>query len=265
VDFARLLLDGPAPGPWNMGVDEALLASAAGQGGVSLRLYAWSGPWLSLGYAQRVGPGRLRACAQAGVGLVRRATGGGAVLHGADLTYALAAPCERVPGDLESSYGLLVEALLAALRGLGVPARRPGAREASPVGFDCFAAPVRADLCAGGRKLAGSAQRRVRGALLQHGSLRLGPDPPAASAAAGLDPGRATSLSELGCALSRDALAEALPRQLGAALGLCFEPGHLAPEERRRAWQRCAEHRRDPLCVAPQGRLPASRALADGR
>ena len=63
----------------------------------TLRLYAWQGPWLSLGYGQRLGAERLAACAEAGVGVVRRATGGLAVLHGADLTYAVAAPESAAP------------------------------------------------------------------------------------------------------------------------------------------------------------------------
>ena len=70
-----------------MGVDEALLASAVRAGTTSLRLYGWAGPWLSLGYAQPLEPEHARQLEAAGVGWVRRVTGGRAVLHGADLTY----------------------------------------------------------------------------------------------------------------------------------------------------------------------------------
>ena len=75
-----------------MGVDEALLASAVHTGRPSLRFYRWQGPWLSLGYGQSLSEVRAERCRAAGVGWVRRVTGGLAVLHGADLTYTVAAP-----------------------------------------------------------------------------------------------------------------------------------------------------------------------------
>ena len=79
-------------GPFNMGLDEALLRTAVGTGVPCLRFYTWEGPWLSLGYAQPLEAERRAALAGAGVGFVRRVTGGKAVLHGADLTYSVAAP-----------------------------------------------------------------------------------------------------------------------------------------------------------------------------
>ena len=117
----------------------------------------------------------IAACAEAGVGVVRRATGGLAVLHGADLTYAVAAPEALLPAGLRPTYEALGAALLAALRVLGVDAQRSAAASAGagPGGFDCFAEPVADELCVGGRKLVGSAQRRGAGGVLQHGSLRL--------------------------------------------------------------------------------------------
>jgi len=227
---ARLICHGAAPGPWNMAVDELLLAAAAAGEGAAVRLYAWRGPWLSLGYAQRLEEGRRAACRAAGVGVVSRPSGGGAVLHGADLTYAVAAPASLLPAGLDASYARLADALVAALRSQGVPAERAGAAAgaASP-GFDCFARPAAHEICAGGRKLVGSAQRRSGAGFLQHGSLRLAPDPPRAVGAAGLEAGGSTSLRELGWCGSLDSLRGALAEALGAALGCALEPGDLVP------------------------------------
>ena len=94
----RLLLDGPGAGSWNMAVDEALLRSAQRGAAPTLRFYSWDGAWLSLGFAPSpLDAARRAACREAGVGIVRRATGGRAVLHGADLTYAVAAPVAALP------------------------------------------------------------------------------------------------------------------------------------------------------------------------
>jgi len=99
----RLLRDAAAAGPWNMGVDEALLETAIAEGRPALRLYRWEGPWLSLGYGQTFDAAQREACAAAGVGVVRRVTGGRAVLHGGDLTYAVAALC-LMAGAAGASY-----------------------------------------------------------------------------------------------------------------------------------------------------------------
>ena len=219
----RLLLDDPGAGPWNMAVDEALLRSAQRGAAPTLRFYSWNGAWLSLGFAQPLDPERRAACLAAGVGIVRRATGGRAVLHGADLTYAVAAPAAALPAGLDATYHRIGSALHQALAALGVPAEpAPRPEAAGRGGFDCFEAPAAHEVCAGGRKLAGSAQRRAAGGVLQHGSLRLGPDPEGARAAAGLAQEGATSLAELGFALAPervraaciDAFASVLPAEL---------------------------------------------------
>jgi lipoate-protein ligase A len=229
----RLLLDAAGSGPWNMAVDETLLRSAQRGAPPALRFYTWSGAWLSLGFAQRLDAARREACRGAGVGVVRRATGGSAVLHGEDLTYALAAPAGALPEGLQATYALVGEALSAGLAALGIAAER-GARataESGPRDFDCFQAPAAEEICVGGRKLIGSAQRRAAGGVLQHGSLRLRPDAPAARAAAGLRLEGATSLRELGFTLApervRDACIDAFARRLGAR----FEAGSLETAE----------------------------------
>jgi len=249
----RLLLDGPGSGPWNMGVDEALFASAQEHGHAALRLYRWDGPWLSLGYGQTLAPAREDACRAAGVGVVRRVTGGLAVLHGADLTYAVVAPETALPPGLRGSYALVAEALCDAFARLGVaiersPARGPAGAPRS--GFDCFAEPAQDELLADGRKLAGSAQRRAGGAVLQHGSLRLSPDSAPAARAAGLDPARATSLVELGCAATLREVTDALVAAFTAALaplGVSLVRAPLSPTEAGRALHRSAR----PVRVGP--------------
>jgi lipoate-protein ligase A len=258
----RLLRHGAAAGPWNMGVDEALLASVAAGGDPTLRFYTWDGPWLSLGYAQRSGPERLAACEGAGVGVVRRPTGGRAVLHGGDLTYALAAPAALLPAGLGASYRLVAGALLAALRSLGVAAERsgPGAPDPERGAFDCFERAAPEEVCVVGRKLSGSAQRRTRSAVLQHGSIRVVPDPPGARRAAGLAEGAATSLRELGTAADFDALRERCIEAFTAALGARLERGALTPAECGWAAFRREQHAKDPLfapvagtCAVPRG------------
>ena len=228
----RLLLDGDAHGFWNMGVDEALVATAATGGPATLRLYGWRGPWLSLGYAQRPSPERARACRAAGAGVVRRATGGRAVLHGADLTYAVAAPESALPEGLRATYALLAGALAQALAALGIAAERAPVGSVEGPGFDCFAAPAGDELCVGGRKLVGSAQLRAGGAVLQHGSLRLALDPPAVRRAAGLRGSGATSLAEIGCAAAPERVRALLVEAFGDALGATLQPGLLTPTER---------------------------------
>jgi lipoate-protein ligase A len=246
-----------------MGVDEALLASAIAGGPPSVRLYGWDGAWLSLGYAQSLAPGRLEACRRVSVGVVRRSTGGRAVLHGGDLTYAVAAPERFFPAGLQASYALVADALTQALRSLGIEAERSaappsleaGARQAS-AGFDCFAAPAMDEICAGGRKLAGSAQRRTGGGVLQHGSIRLWPDSPEARAASGLANGAATSLAELGVEPPWESVRDRFRDALEDALGVRFEPGSLTPGEVAQARTRGLRLESPGLC--PRGESAAS-------
>jgi len=160
-----------------MGLDEALaLSCARGEGAPILRLYTWDPPTVSVGYAQSlVGEVDLEACRRLGFGVVRRPTGGRAVLHQHEVTYAVAFPEGLLgPGGIQQDYRRISEGLIRGLRRLGVAADlsrgTPGRR---PVGGVCFLATSRFELAVAGRKLVGSAQRRLRGAVLQHGSLLL--------------------------------------------------------------------------------------------
>ncbi|UCE86705.1 MAG: hypothetical protein JSU66_02935 [Deltaproteobacteria bacterium] len=263
----RLICDGAASGAWNMGVDEALLESVRAGGDPILRLYRWNGPWLSIGYGQRPGAARLCACREAGVGVVRRATGGAAVLHGGDLTYAVAAREEVVPGGLQASYRRITEILSSALAALGVDTQRVvrGAPDPRARDFDCFAEPAPDELCVGGRKLLGSAQRRAAGAFLQHGSLRVVPDAASAAGAAGLAADRATSLVEQGYEGGFEPLCRAIVRAAGTGLDAVFQGGPLAETERALARERCAAHALDPLAPPPGLPRDASRERMDDR
>jgi len=248
VESWRWLIEEAPPesassGFWNMGVDEAVFESARRSGRATLRFYGWSGPWLSLGYAQPFDTERRRACVEAGVGVVRRVTGGRAVLHGSDLTYSLAAPEATAPEGLRGAYARIADALVQALREAGVPVERQGGAASAPAkaAFDCFLDPARDELCLGGRKLAGSAQRRVAGAFVQHGSIRLEADPPEALRAAGLAGEGATSLAEAGFPIAPAELTGALARAFARVFGVALERGDLTPEERSRASRRGLE------------------------
>ncbi|MCL4368048.1 MAG: lipoate--protein ligase family protein [Actinobacteria bacterium] len=172
----RLLITPPAPGAWNMAVDEAILEHHAG--GVvppTLRLYAWQPPALSLGYFQSLAEVDLEACRQAGVQVVRRPTGGRAILHDREVTYSVVISEQWLPGDVLQTYLVLSRGLLAAVRGLGAQA---DLADAAPGGAGgptaaCFDTPSRYELEVEGRKLVGSAQTRREGVILQHGAIPL--------------------------------------------------------------------------------------------
>ena len=233
-----------------MALDDALLARARRTGEAVLRTYAWAVPTLSFGRNQRArglyDPNALRA---AGVAVIRRPTGGRALLHHREVTYSVTAPS----GAGESGVHLYerINALLASALGtLGVPVvvAAPSRRAAAPTGLPCFAEPSAGELTHDGRKLVGSAQYREDGAVLQHGSILVDDDqaripalmlapasrvPPPATLRAIL--GRAPSVGEV-----HDALANALSRMHGtAALPLDLDPAT------RGTADRLADHYRD--------------------
>jgi lipoate-protein ligase A len=155
-----------------MAADEALLAEVAGGAPSALRLYRWTPPAVSLGRFQPDDDVDEAACARLGVAVVRRPTGGRGLLHGGDLTYAVAMPRPSGPdGGVDAVYRRLAGALIAGLARVGVGAAV--ARHDGPAGPVCFAGQQGADLRVGERKLCGSAQVRRDGAVLQHGSILL--------------------------------------------------------------------------------------------
>jgi lipoate-protein ligase A len=155
-----------------MALDEALMARARSTGEWVLRVYSWSAPTLSLGRHQAACRAyEPRVLAAAGVGVVRRPTGGRAILHDREVTYSVTAPATDA-GALGESYDRINRLLVEGLRALGADVEiARTTRVSAPDLTPCFELPSPGELVAGGRKLAGSAQWRENGALLQHGSI----------------------------------------------------------------------------------------------
>ena len=178
----RLLDTGPADGFTNMAVDEALLEVFTAEEGVTtVRFYSWSPPALSLGYAQAIERDiDLKRCTSLGVDVVRRPTGGRAVLHDHEVTYSVVISGDdpHVSSGVLAAYLTISQAMIRGLAYLGIsaellPLRRgvslPSDRS-SPV---CFATPSSYEVAVAGRKIIGSAQRRAHGVIMQHGSIPL--------------------------------------------------------------------------------------------
>jgi lipoate-protein ligase A len=252
-------------GAYNMAVDEALLESVIRGGQPALRFYTWLPATLSLGVNQPVGEIDAVACGERSIGLVRRITGGRAVLHQHELTYSVVAPesDSRVSGGVLESYRKISVALVEGLRSLGADVKlSPYNRELiaslrrrttddrrqeteSGHGAVCFDAASAYELTANGKKLVGSAQARRGGAILQHGSILLDVDWEAWASVfsyaseAGRQralqklPMRMTSLKqELGRDISLVEVASALKMAFERALGVSLEVGGLTEEER---------------------------------
>ena len=178
--------DGPADGPGNMAADECLAEEAIAAGGPVVRVYGWTATTVSLGAFQPIAAARIEP-AIAGAPLVRRPSGGGAIVHGSDLTYAAAVPKGHpLGGRPQDFYAAFHAALVEVLDGMGVAARRCAAVEAAARGgsdaFFCFDRRAEGDVVVpqaaptGGAdaKILGSAQRRLAAAVVQHGSLLVG-------------------------------------------------------------------------------------------
>lgn len=168
-----------AGGAANMALDAALLEHApAAPGTVFVRTYGWVVPTLSLGYFQRLAEA-TEGGRWAGLPLVRRPTGGGAILHHHELTYAVVLPANHPAArPVAALYRTVHAAIQGLLREQGLEANRrgEGARAGGEVRrpFLCFTDRDPEDLVCAGRKVVGSAQRKSKGAILQHGSLLLG-------------------------------------------------------------------------------------------
>jgi lipoate-protein ligase A len=179
----RLLLTPPAQGAWNMAVDEAILEfSRKVEQPTTLRLYAWTPPCLSLGYGQSYTDIDLDRLKSYGWDVVRRPTGGRAILHTDELTYAVIGSQEDplLTGGVLESYQRLSIALLEGLKRMEIKADAVAKNVAitesmidNPV---CFEVPSNYEITFKGKKLIGSAQARRKKSVLQHGSLPLSGD-----------------------------------------------------------------------------------------
>lgn len=223
----RLLRDGAATGARNMAIDETLLHSAA-NGQSTLRFYAWQPHCLSLGRLQKSLPPAVFDGA-IGADVVRRPTGGRAVWHAHEITYALAMPLGGLPDEargVSGAYRWLSDGFCAGLRELGLPVQM-AAQGVRTQGPNCFAASASCDFLVEGKKLIGAAQCRRDDALLQHGSLLLSIDRAQWEARAGGPMQAAISLSELAVATATaadigrilDQLCAGFERTTGARLG----------------------------------------------
>jgi lipoate-protein ligase A len=244
----RLVVHGEAEGATNMSMDEAILANVVeGASLPTLRLYGWSPPCLSLGRNQPLADVDLGACRDAGVDVVRRPTGGRAILHTEELTYSLALPQTdpRVAEGVLESYRRLSVGLLAGLHGLGVEASQ--APEQGKESVDrtaiCFETPSGYEITVGARKLMGSAQWRARGGVLQHGTLPLSGDLTRIVNYLAISQGdrvmqrrrlraRALTLADaLGHAVGFSQAAEVLANGFAQALCVTLTPGTLSARE----------------------------------
>jgi lipoate-protein ligase A len=175
----EFLNDGALVGAENMARDARLLERCIAGEGPFLRVYGWARPTLSLGYFQREEDvAEAGAAERLGVDCVRRFTGGGAILHQHELTYAVALPAGHPWArlDVTASYLEITRPLVGLLRSRGLDVSFRGGTEAPRKTENCFAGAACPDLVVQGRKILGSAQRRRQGALLQHASLLLDVD-----------------------------------------------------------------------------------------
>ncbi len=248
----RLLSEGHFRGKHNMAVDEAILrACERGEVPTTLRFYQWDPPCLSLGYFQDVQKEvNMDGLKEAGFDLVRRATGGKAVLHDDELTYSVVVSEKDLPGSVLETYHRISEALVLGLTNLGIPAtiaalergvtsRDPRFRQAA-----CFSAPSWYEIVAHGKKVIGSAQNRKNGVILQHGSIPFKFDAKrvvmclntsSTEHAKRMETMLAKKATGVSQALGRDVSREELERELVKgfrdALGWELEPGELTCAE----------------------------------
>ena len=174
----KVIHDGAHPGAVNMKRDADLLAAHQPGDDPILRIYRWEPAAITLGYNQSLEDFADEAVAAAGLGLVKRPTGGRAILHAHELTYCVVgtSPGPLFGDSLHDCYMKINEALLDFLKGLGIEAVvSAGESREEATGMLCFKSAGQHEIRVGSRKIIGSAQRRAAGVFLQHGSILAGP------------------------------------------------------------------------------------------
>lgn len=258
----RLIHTPPAYGAWNMAADEAILEHIhGGDSPTTLRLYAWDPPCLSLGYAQSFKDVDMQRIRSNHWEVVRRATGGRAILHTDELTYSVTGSAEdpALIGGVLESYNRLAQALLYAVHDLGLPVEIKEhfpAGESNPNHLNpiCFEVPSTYEITVQGKKLIGSAQARKKEGVLQHGSLPLTgdltricealtfKDEEARQKAATRLLDRASTVENvLGRRVSWEEAAQAFVRGFETQLGIQLERGEMSPSELQRTEELVAE------------------------
>jgi len=250
----RLLIEEEArSGAANMAVDQAIAqACAKGNSPPTLRFYRWQPPAVSLGRHQPLADIDQERVAELGYEIVRRSTGGRAILHIDELTYSVAAPSTepRVQGGVMDAYLRLSNALVCGLQRLGLDAEKAGGdvRVGKDVSAACFEVPSAYEITAHGQKLLGSAQSRRANYVLQHGSLPLTGDITRLIDLLAIDKSEAAELREqlqqhactLATAIARNdtdpllhfpRVADALAQGFTETLNLTLQPSQLSTEE----------------------------------
>ena len=260
----RIINSGIATAATNMSIDESILfAHSAGKVPPTLRFYGWQPAAVSLGYFQRAMPEiDMERCREHNIDVVRRLTGGRAVLHDAELTYSIVVKenYPLIPPTITASYRYFSNGLLAGLEVLGIPAKMTvpvaayGQRKKQPGSAACFDAPSHYEVTVEGRKLVGSAQVRKNGVILQHGSILLQfsaekfvdllrlPSAQKRTETTEMLKGRATSIEEvLGRSVSWQEVYGPMPNAFASALGITLEQGELTREEQANSAELAAE------------------------
>jgi lipoyl(octanoyl) transferase len=274
----RLLYTPPSNGAWNMAVDESILEHIYhGQALPTLRLYSWNPPCLSLGYAQSFADVDTERVKANGWEIVRRMTGGRAILHTDELTYSVTGSAEEsvLAGGILESYNRLAQALMFAMRELGLPVeikeevghassmtsqnQSSHSKSVTYVNPVCFEVPSTYEITVNGKKLIGSAQARKKEGVLQHGSLPLigdltricqalvFKDEVARENAAQRLLARATTVeSTIGVGTAWETAAQAFVHGFEAQLGIHFQRGEMSRSEAERAEELVKEKYANP-------------------
>jgi len=217
------------PGTVNMAVDQALLERAAHSGTSTLRFYRFDPPCLSLGrHEPAVRRYDRSEIERRGLDVVRRPTGGRAVWHEHEVTYAVAAPLREFGGSMRAAYHSIHERIAAALRALGAevtlaPDRPTAALSDRLTAASCFSSSVGGEVLAAGRKLVGSAQVRLGDAFLQHGSILLDGTQEMIRAVS-VQPSPVSGATTLAAALGRSATFEEVAHAVAAVWGDSIHP-----------------------------------------
>jgi len=253
----RLLIDGDLPGVRNMARDVAILEGVATHcSPPTLRLYGWDPPCLSLGRHQGLDAVDMDFCREHDIHVVRRPTGGRALLHHLEFTYSLIAPIGRgpLPSRLQEAYRRICGALVRWCRDLGVAAELtpgdininlPGPKSTIP----CFEAPAGGEVAVAGRKLIGSAMRAHGGAVLQHGAILLDWDGALQAGSmrltddSALRPAITTLTEQLGSVPGRAELETSLANAFSDELGVRFQQAGLNESESTREQDLVTEFR----------------------
>lgn len=230
---ARLIIDKPREGGMNMAIDQAILETTAGTGQPTLRFYRWSPATLSLGYFQKFAD-REQHAASKECPIIRRASGGGAIVHDNELTYSL---CLATKGSIAKAnaelYDIVHIAIRAALAKQGIAVELYESPEGEAVKasktdpFLCFERRAVGDIICDGAKVGGSAQRRLKNALIQHGSLLL--------SQTDVSPELPGLKEKSGVEVDVDFLTTEITKRLSSVLDLKLSRGEISDSELKRA------------------------------